>query len=323
MKTVVWGIIGCGDVTEIKSGPAFNKVENSSLLAVMRRDAIKAKDYAERHKVPFWYSNAEDLLNHEDINAIYIATPPSSHLGYALKAIERNKHIYLEKPMALNAYEAKQICEALKSSKSKLTVAHYRRQLPMFLKVKELINDGEIGDVRCVDLRLLQPLRTDMITVTEDNWRTKKSISGGGFFHDLAPHQLDLLYYFLGDYEKAHGFAINQCKSYEAEDVVNGIIQLENGIQCRGLWAFNVNDSSRTDELKLYGSLGEIKLSIFGNEIEITKHGTTEVLKFEHPEHVQQPMIKAAINYFLGKQDNPCTAHEGLRIMELIDTFSG
>ena len=323
MKTVIWGIIGCGDVTEIKSGPAFNKVKNSSLLAVMRRDAKKAKDYAERHEVPYWYSNADDLLNNKAINAIYIATPPSNHLEYALKAIKHKKHVYLEKPMALNAHEAQQICEALKSSKSKLTVAHYRRQLPMFLKVKQLINDGEIGEIRCVDLRLLQPIGTDLITVTEDNWRTNKSISGGGLFHDLAPHQLDLIYYFLGDYKNAYGYAINQSKTYDADDVVNGIIQLKNGIQCRGLWAFNVNDSSRTDELKLYGSLGEIKLSIFGNEIEITKNGTTKVLKLEHPEHVQQPMITATVNYFLGKQDNPCAAHEGLRIMELIDTFSG
>jgi predicted dehydrogenase len=323
MKTVVWGIIGCGDVTEIKSGPAFNKVKNSSLLAVMRRDAKKAKAYAERHKVPFWYSNADDLLNHEDINAIYIATPPSSHLEYALNAIKHNKNVYLEKPMALNAHEAQQICAALKSSKSKLTVAHYRRQLPMFLKVKQLIDSRKIGEIRCADIQLLQPLVTEMITVTEHNWRTNKSISGGGFFHDLAPHQLDLLYYFLGDYKNAHGYAANQSEFYNVEDIVNGIIHLQNGIQCRGLWAFNVNDSSKKDELKIYGSLGEIKLSIFGDQIEITKNGTTEVLKFEHPEHIQQPMIAATVNYFLGKQDNPCTAQEGERIMELIDTFSG
>ena len=322
MESVNWGIIGCGDVTEIKSGPAFNKVKDSKLVAVMRRNAEKAKDYAERHKVPFWYSNADDLLNNEAINAIYIATPPSSHLEYALKAIKRNKNVYLEKPMALNANEAQQISEALKSSKSKLTIAHYRRQLPMFLKVKQLIDNVEIGEIRCADIQLLQPLKTDMITATEDNWRANKSISGGGYFHDLAPHQLDLLYYFLGDYNEAHGFAINQSKTYDADDVVNGIIQLKNGIQCRGLWAFNVNESSRKDELKIYGSLGEIKLSIFGNQIEITKNGTVELLKFNHPENIQHPMIEATVNYFLGKQDNPCSAHEGLSIMEIIDKFT-
>ncbi|MFP4844961.1 Gfo/Idh/MocA family protein [Winogradskyella sp. PE311] len=322
MNTINWGIIGCGDVTEVKSGPAFNKVEHSRLVAVMRRNTEKAKDYAERHKVSLWYDNADDLLNNEAINAIYIATPPSSHLEYALKALKLNKNVYLEKPMALNANEAKQICQVLKSSNAKLTVAHYRRQLPMFLKVKQLIDDGEIGEIRCADIQLLQPLKTDMITVTEDNWRANKSISGGGYFHDLAPHQLDLIYYFLGDYKEAHGFAINQSKTYDADDVVNGIIELKNGIQCRGLWAFNVNNSSNKDELKIFGSLGEIKLSIFGNQIEITKNGTTELLNFKQIENIQHPMIEATVNYFLGKQDNPCSAHEGLRVMEIIDTFS-
>ena len=192
----------------------------------------------------------------------------------------------------------------------------------MFLKVKQLINDGEIGKIRCADIQLLQPLKTDMITVTEDNWRANKSISGGGFFHDLAPHQLDLIYYFFGDYETAIGFSGNQCKSNQVDDVVNGIIQLKNGIQCRGLWAFNVNEASNKDELTIYGSLGEIKLSIFGNQIEITKYGNTEFLTFEHPKNIQYPMINATVNYFLGKQDNPCSAHEGLRVMEIIDKFT-
>ena len=322
METIRWGIIGCGDVTEIKSGPAFNKAKSSELVAVMRRNAAKAKDYAERHKVPFWYDNADELLNHKGINAIYISTPPSSHVTYALKALALDKHVYLEKPMALNAHEAQQICEALKSSKGKLTVAHYRRQLPMFLKVKKLIEDGAIGKIRCADIKLMQPVNTDMITATEDNWRANKKISGGGYFHDLAPHQLDLIYYFLGDYKKAKGYAVNQTNTYDVEDVVNGIIQLKNGIQCRGLWAFNVNDASKKDELKIFGSLGEIKLSIFGNKVEVTKNGEVEIITFKHPENIQQPMIEATVNYFLGKQNNPCAAKEGLRIMKLIDLFT-
>ena len=76
MEEIKWGIIGCGDVTEVKSAPAFNKVPHSSLVAVMRRDAAKAQDYALRHGVPKWYINAEQLINDPEINAIYIATPP-------------------------------------------------------------------------------------------------------------------------------------------------------------------------------------------------------------------------------------------------------
>lgn len=93
MKTVRWGIIGCGAVTEVKSGPAFAKVPGSALVAVMRRDAGKARDYAQRHNVPRWYDDAEKLIADPDVDAVYIATPPSSHREYALKAIAADKPV--------------------------------------------------------------------------------------------------------------------------------------------------------------------------------------------------------------------------------------
>jgi predicted dehydrogenase len=156
MNKINWGIIGCGDVAEVKSDPTFQKVAHSNLISVMRRNEEKAEDFARHHQVPNWTSNTDDILNNDDINAVYIATPPSSHLTYALQALEAGKHVYLEKPMALNTDEAKQICDALKNSNSKLTMAHYRRKLPAFLKVKELMEANSIGDILHVDLQVLQ-----------------------------------------------------------------------------------------------------------------------------------------------------------------------
>src|SRR6184192_2580039 len=97
MKTIRWGIIGCGDVTEVKSGPAFQKASNSALVAVMRRDAAKAADYAARHGVPRWYADARELIADADVDAVYVATPPSSHEEYAIMAAEAAKPIYVEK----------------------------------------------------------------------------------------------------------------------------------------------------------------------------------------------------------------------------------
>ena len=134
MKKINWGIIGCGDVTEIKSGPAFNKVNNSSLVAVMRRDTEKAKDYARRHNIPRWYDDANRLINDPGVNAVYIATPPSSHEEYALAAIHAGKPVYLEKPMALNYQSAVIIANTAAGKNIKLVVAHYRRAQPLFKK---------------------------------------------------------------------------------------------------------------------------------------------------------------------------------------------
>ncbi|MDO6470704.1 Gfo/Idh/MocA family protein [Maribacter sp. 1_MG-2023] len=182
MEEINWGIIGCGDVAEVKSGPAFQRVANSNLVSVMRRNEEKAKDFAKRHNVPHWTSNADDILANKKINAVYIATPPSSHLKYALQALKADKHVYLEKPMALNADESKQICDALKNSTSKLTMAHYRRKLPAFLKAKELLHENSIGDILHIDLRVLQSKKKLFVADIKDNWRIQPEISGGGYF---------------------------------------------------------------------------------------------------------------------------------------------
>src|SRR4029078_7391018 len=126
MSAIRWGIIGCGDVTEVKSGPAFNKIPNSELVAVMRRDAEKAKDYANRHQVPKWYDDADKLINDPEVNAIYIATPPSSHKQYTIAALHAGKPVYVEKPMALNVGESVEMAFLADQKKIKLSVAHYR-----------------------------------------------------------------------------------------------------------------------------------------------------------------------------------------------------
>jgi predicted dehydrogenase len=97
---VRWGIIGCGDVTELKSGPAFQLVPNSTLVAVMRRDGAAAEDYASRHGVEKWYDNADQLIQDKDVDAVYIATPPGAHHDYGLSVCEAGKPAYIEKPMA-------------------------------------------------------------------------------------------------------------------------------------------------------------------------------------------------------------------------------
>ena len=323
MTEINWGIIGCGDVAEIKSGPAFQKVPHSNLIAVMRRNKEKAKDFAKRHHVPQWTSNADDILNNVDINAVYIATPPSSHFIYALQALEAGKHVYLEKPMALNATEAQQISNALERSTSKLTMAHYRRKLPAFLKVKELIDSNSIGDITHVDIQVLQSKKELFVADSQDNWRIHPEISGGGYFYDLAPHHIDLMIHFFGPIEKVLGLTKPTNTNANIEEIVNGIISFNNGIQFRGLWNFSAAQVNEKDECIIYGTNGRIEFSFFGSEVILIKDSEEQTFSFTNPIHVQQPMIQAVINYFLDKEENPCTAEDGLLVMHTIEILSG
>ncbi len=317
-KSISWGIIGCGDVAEVKSGPAFQKADHSELLAVMRRDSTKAEDFAKRHDVPIWYDQVSGILENAGIDAVYIATPPSTHLEYALQALKAGKHVYLEKPMVLTNEESETLCQAVKASSGKLVVAHYRRLLPMYAKVKELIVNETVGDIKYVEIRFLQKDQKSIAS----NWRVKAAISGGGLFHDLAPHQLDLMYYFFGDYKDAKGFSDNQAGKHQVADIVNGIVEFKSKVQFRGIWHFDVPDYLVEDDCTIYGSSGTISFSFYGEEIRIESAKGDDTYSFKHPVNIQQPFIQQTVNYFLGEGENPCTAEEGKAVMAMINAFT-
>jgi predicted dehydrogenase len=318
-KQTNWGIIGCGNVTELKSGPALNLVDNSKLVAVMRRDAAKAADYAARHSVPKWYSKAADLLQDGDINAIYIATPPSTHEEYALAAFETGKDVYLEKPMALNAESARRIASRALDTGRKLVIAHYRRALPTFEKVRELLIQNQIGKPLFVDLRMIKPQKRE---AGQNNWRLDPAISGGGIFHDLAPHQLDLMLHFFGEAEYATGFSANQTNISPADDYVSGLIKFKSGVNFRGLWSFACSTAEETDLCEIIGTEGKISFPVFGERISLWKNRKESIFYLPYPKHVQQPMIEKVVAYFQGKGPNPCPGEEAVESIRIMDVFT-
>ena len=323
MKKINWGIIGCGDVTELKSGPAFNKVSNSALVAVMRRNAAKARDYARRHNVPRWYDDANKLINDPEVNAVYIATPPSSHEAYTIAAINAGKPVYVEKPMAHTYATAYNMADDAAAKNTKLVVAHYRREQPRFKKIKQLINDQAIGEILLARLELYKPpLTKEELADTKIAWRVNPAIAGGGLFHDLAPHQLDLMHYFFGPVQKANGIASNQGINYTADDMVAGNILFKTGVAFSGVWCFNAAPETTTDYCEIIGAEGKISFSVFsGNTITVVANGKTATISFDELQHVQQPMIEATVKYFLNESVNPCSGYEGAEVMRLIEAF--
>lgn len=324
MKKISWGIIGCGDVTELKSGPAFNKVKNSELVAVMRRDAAKAKDYAFRHNVPKWYADANELINDPAISAVYIATPPSSHEEYTMAVLKAGKPVYVEKPMTIHAASAERMMKTVAERKGKLVVAHYRRAQPLFKKIKQLVTDKAIGEIRFARLALYKKSYTQQdLNFEKTAWRVDPALAGGGLFHDLSPHQLDLMYYFLGEPENAFGISNNQAGLYAADDMVTGNILFKSGVQFSGVWCFNVAEADEEDRCEIVGDKGKIIFSFFEHKpLILIINGKTETISFDPLQHVQQPMIEQVVNYFLDEGPNPCSAEEGVKVMKLIDQFT-
>ena len=323
MDTVKWGIIGCGEVCEVKSGPAFSKIEHSELVAVMRRNAEKAEDYARRHKVPKWFSDADELINHPEVNAIYIATPPKAHALYTKKAAIAGKPVYVEKPMGMNHAECKEMNAACDEAGVPLFVAYYRRALPYFLKVKELLDSEAIGKVTSLQINLMQPPKPDDFkdSSSHNNWRTNPDISGGGYFHDLASHQFDLIEFLLGEIEHINGNAVNKMGWYNAPDVLTTAFAFNNEITGTGHWNFTVQPHERKDEIVIYGREGSIRFSTFdgNNPVTLSTDNGTEHFDLPYPPHVQQPLIQIIVDELRGKGKCPSTGRTGARSNLLMD----
>jgi len=319
MKKIIWGIIGCGNVTEVKSGPAFNKVPNSSLAAVMRRDKFKAEDYAKRHHIKKWYSDAESLIHDPEINAIYIATPPDSHEVYTLAAFKAGKPVYVEKPMALDSLESQRMQDAAEKYKCKLSVAHYRRAQPRFIEIKRIIDEQILGKIISVDMKMALAPTPNLA----ETWRVNPAISGGGLFHDLAPHQLDLMLFFFGEPVAVHGNSLNKSKNYHADDYAEAEITFRNSILLKGIWDFDVSKENEADICIIKGDKGVLRFGVFSDLCEITLNGEIKSLTFEHLPHVQQPMIEQVVNYFLDKGPNPCSGKDAVKVLRMMDSIVG
>ncbi len=322
MKEVKWGIIGCGDVTEKKSGPAFGKVPYSKLVAVMRRDVDKAASYAQRHNVERWYGDASALLNDTEVNAVYIATPPSSHAAYAIAAMRAGKAVYVEKPMARTYAECLAMIAASEETGMPLFVAYYRRTLPGFLKVKELIDNGVIGDPLVVNIRLCRPATQS--EQANQSWRVDPTISGGGIFHDLASHQLDYLDFLFGPIVEASGSVMNNGGFYAAEDTVVASFKHESGVLGSGIWSFVTNDDGQKDSVEIIGRKGRLVFSSFGHTpLHLFKDGKEELIEYEVPESVQYHLISQVVDELRGYGKCVSTGYSAARTSLIMDQIIG
>jgi predicted dehydrogenase len=295
IKMINWGIIGCGNVTELKSGPAFNKVPGSQIMAVMRRNEELAKDYARRHNVSKVFKDAGDLINDPDIDAVYVATPPGNHAEYAIKALEAGKPVYIEKPMALNHKECIRINQTADKYNLPVYVAYYRRTLPGFLKIKELVDNGEIGKPRFVNFHIFNYL-SENEKAGRLPWRVQPEIAGAGHFFDLASHQLDYLDFLFGPVRRIASVAVNQAGFYKAEDFVSASFIFDNNIAASGIWSFSAAPEANRDLFEIIGENGIIKTSTFTYEpiVLINNYGRKEYIN-ERPENIQYYLIEQIV----------------------------
>lgn len=325
MKIIKWGFIGCGEVTEKKSGPAFSDVAGSEVVAVMSRHEKNVRAYAVSHHIPKWYTDAQELIDDPDVNAVYIATPPSSHATYAIMAMKAGKPVYVEKPLAASYEDCARVNRVSEQTGVPCFVAYYRRYLPYFQRVRQIVENGIIGRVINVQVRFAVPPREQDCGGPENlSWRLRPEIAGGGYFYDLAPHQLDLLQEMFGVILDAQGMVANRGGHYKAEDTVSACFKFENGLPGSGSWCFVAHESAHEDRIDIVGDLGSLSFSVFDYApIRLHTSQGTEVLEVPNPPYVQYPLIKNVIEHLQGLSVCTCTSVSATPVNWVMDRILG
>jgi predicted dehydrogenase len=319
-KTITWGILGCGNVTEVKSGPAFNKVPHSRLVAVMRRNRTAAQDYAKRHSVPKFYDSADALIADPEVDAVYVATPPSSHEDLAVKVAAAGKPCYVEKPMARCESECKTMISAFEKAKQPLFVAYYRRALPHFQRVKEMIVQNEFGALTALNYTFAND--TQRPPKKAFGWRFDPQIAGGGLFWDLGSHALDLFDYWCGPLTNACGRAKNISGIGQVEETVTMCAKLQTGAPLNADWSF-VN-RERVDQVVLSFEKAKVRCSVFGAaELCIQEsNGNKRSEHFKLPVNIQLPLISNVVATLRGEETALSSGHTARRTSSIIDTVT-
>ena len=322
MATIRWGMIGCGAVAEVKSGPGFYKSSHSALVAVTSADVAMTRSFASRHNVPAACDTTEQLLANPEVDAVYVATPPSSHKPLALQVARAGKHVYVEKPMAMRFEECREIVDVCAQQGVRLYVAFYRRAMPRFLKIKEWIDSGAIGEVRNVRAVQHQPPAPEDLSRATLPWRLKPEVSGGGKFLDMGIHELDLFDFLFGAIEEVHGIAGNRAGLYDVEDTVTATWRHASGVQGYGSWCYVCGHSE--DYVEIVGSKGRISFEFFSDKpLTLINESGTQTADIPNPAHVQQPFIQSIVDDLNGVAPCPGNVESAVRSTWVADTILG
>ena len=310
--TLGWGIIGCGDVVEKKSGPSILQADRSRIVGVMRRQAAKAQAFADTHNIKLCTDDATQVINHPDVDIVYVATPPLSHKEYVLAVAAAGKHVLVEKPMGLSAAEDAEMIESCEKAGVELFVAYYRRFHPHVIRMKEIVDSGRIGTVvhGQIDFGLPQLEGYDW------GWRIDPAIAGGGLFVDVVTHRIDLMVHLLGEPTSACGVCSTFAPEGKVEDVATLSVRFASGAQCGVVGDFHSQRAA--DRFVLAGTEGTIHTErLDGHAFSLTVDDKCEQLAFEPLPAPHLGLVRHIERVLAGSEANCCSGRDG-RLTDLI-----
>ena len=285
---IKFGLIGCGDIAHKRVAPALRGSKICELIAVSRRRSNLAESFAKEFGAPRWYADWRELLQDDDISAVYVATPVHLHAEQTIAALEAGKHVLCEKPMALTVAECDRMIATCDDHKRKLGIAYYRHFYPVVKRIRQIIEDGEIGTPVIAQMNAFEWF--DPSEGHPRSWLLKKQLSGGGPMFDFGCHRIEVLLDLFGSVEEVKAKATNQFFHREVEDVGTVVMKFERGTIATLTVAHSAQQPQ--DTFDIFGSEGSIHVPVL-NEGKLNVTTNAGIREESHPaaSNLHAPLI--------------------------------
>jgi predicted dehydrogenase len=287
---VRWGLIGCGDIAARRVAAALREAPHSALVAVSRRRAELAEEFARRHGARRAHADWRDLVRDAEVDAVYVATPVRVHAEQAIAAAEAGKHVLCEKPMALDVAECERMIAAARGNGVRLGVAYYRHHYPIVARLKALLASGEIGRPVLCQVDVFEPF--DAAPGAARSWLLDQAEAGGGPMMDFGCHRLEVLLDLFGPVQEARGFPVNvRFQDRGVEDTCVARLRFARGPEA--VLTVTHAAAERRDTFAIYGSEGSAHVGVLNDGVVriVTGAGTREERHPPHP-NLHQPLVE-------------------------------
>lgn len=313
--TIRWGIIGCGAVAELKSGPPLYQTPHAELIAVMRRDGTKAADFARRHGARRWYTDAAALIADAEVNAIYIASPHALHVQHVNLAAAAGKIVLCEKPVGISLVEAQACVEVCRAHQVPLSVPYYRRDWPIVRKMRELLGAKAIGRVVAARVQLADYFAGD----PDRPWLTSRVASGGGALANAGSHWVDLIRYLLGDLVSVSAQCSSEASGFETEDTI--VVQLETIEHALVSLAITLQSPINTNEFDISGTEGRLRAtSLADGQLILDRVGREpELMTLSRSRFAHAEFIAELVERLRSDQPVPVPGEEAVAVWRIME----
>src|SRR2546425_7254886 len=284
-----WGLIGCGDIARKRVAPALRDLTECDFVAVSRGRGELAESFARDFGAKKWHSNWRELLQDDEIDAVYVATPVDLHAAPTIAAAEAGKHVLCEKPLALTVGECDRMLAACRANNVKLGVAYYRHFYPVIDRIKAVIESGEIGAPVLVQINAFEWFNPQ--ADHPRSWLIRKDLAGGGPMFDFGCHGIEVLANILGGIKQVRGMTANVVFDRAVEDPAAALFQFESGT-CGALTITHAAHEPQ-DTLDLFGSHGSLHVPILNEgKLRVVNEKGERTESLPPAANLHQPLIE-------------------------------